>query len=85
MAFTSVASSASDGLILAVNSARKGFIVTNTDANALYLKMDNGAATAASFSAYLAQNESLGVNGYTGELRGIWAGDGSGNANVTEW
>jgi hypothetical protein len=85
-AFTQVASGTGSVPILAANGSRIGAIITNTDANALYLRMDGGTVTAANHSVSLAQNANYTVpHGYNGLITGIWAGDGAGHANVTEF
>jgi len=85
MAFTSVASAAADTQLLAEGSTRGGLIIVNTDANRLYVKFDSTAATSSSYSFYLDTGDVAGPFSYTGEVRGIWAADGSGAALVTSW
>lgn len=71
--------------ICAANGARSGLIVENTDANRLYVLLDTGNASATNFTFSLAQNEKYTVQGYSGIVKGLWAGDGSGSALVTEF
>jgi hypothetical protein len=85
MAFISVPSAATDTRLLAQDGVRGGFAVTNTDANVLYLLLDSSAASATNYSVALATGEAFGLSGYTGEIRGIWAADGSGAALMTSW
>lgn len=85
MAVSSVASAASDTLLASVNGVRDGLMITNTDANTLYVLLDSGVASATNYSISLAQNETFSVSDYTGEVRGIWALDGAGAALVTTW
>lgn len=85
MAITSVASAASDTLILAQSGGRGGLIITNTDANRLYVLFDTSAASTTNYSFYLDTGDVFDTIGYTGQIRGIWAGDGSGAALVTTW
>ena len=83
--FTQVASGTSSVTILAANGERTSALILNTDANALYLRLDGGTATSANHSVRLAQWEYFEVPvGFTGEITGIWDTDGSGHANVTE-
>jgi len=83
--FSQVASGTSSVTILAANGERVGGIIANTDTNALYLRLDGGTVTSANYSVMLAQNAEFQIPlGFTGLITGIWAGDGSGNANVTE-
>ena len=85
MAITSVASAASSTALLAPEGSRKGLIVTNTDANTLYVLLDGGTASATNHSFQLAQNASSIIYGWTGAVVGLWAGDGSGVALLTTW
>lgn len=84
---SSVASAATSTSILASNVNRKGARILNSDANALYLNLAGAAAVILTAShVKLAEGESFDVPaGYTGEIRGIWAADGSGAANVVEF
>lgn len=85
MAITSVDSAASSTVLLAVDTARRGLIVTNTDANALYVLLDGGTASTTNYSFSLATGESATVPDYPGPLTGIWAGNGSGVALLSHW
>lgn len=85
MAITSVSSSTSAAQLVAEDGNRAGLMVTNTDANALYVLLDSGTASATNHSISLATNETFSVSGYTGEVRGVWAADGAGVALVTTW
>lgn len=60
------------------------FVIENTDANRLYVLLHNGTASATNFSFSLAQNENAEITAYRGAVKGIWAGNGSGVALVTE-
>jgi len=83
---TSVNSGTGSVTILASNANRKGASVTNTDANILYLDLSGGTATNASYTAAVASGAYYEIPfGYTGLITGIWAGDGSGAALVTEF
>lgn len=83
---TSVNSAASSTTIIAANRLRAGVTVTNTDANILYLRVGGGTASSTSFSVALAANAHWEAPyGFTGEITGIWAVDGTGAALVTEY
>lgn len=83
---TSVASAAASTQLLAANTARKGAIITNTDANALFIDLSGGTASSTSYSVQLATDGTYEVPyGYTGAITGIWAVDGTGAALVTEF
>lgn len=84
---SSPASSTTSATLVAANVARKGLIIQNTDANALYIKF-GATAVATDFSVKIPGNdgywEMLGPVVYTGIVDGIWAADGSGEAFITE-
>lgn len=83
---SSVNSAASSTTILASNTARYGGSVTNTDANALYLLLGGGTASATNYSVKLFTDDYFEIPyGFTGAITGIWAADGSGVALVTEY
>jgi hypothetical protein len=83
---SSVDSSTGDATILAANANRKGASVFNTDANALYLLLSTGTASATNLSVSVAANGYYEVPfGYTGIIKGTWAADGAGAAKVTEF
>jgi len=85
-AFTSVNSAASSTTILASNANRKGAVIVNTDANALYLDLTGGTAATTRYATALSTGEEYEVPfGLTGLITGIWAADGSGAALVTEF
>jgi hypothetical protein len=83
MSVSSVASATSSTTLLAA-SARFRVIIENSDANRLYVLLDSGTASATNFSFSLAQDENAKVEDYHGVIKGIWAGDGSGFAYLTE-
>jgi hypothetical protein len=85
MAATSVSSGTTSAKFLDAHSARRGLIITNDDANRLYVLCGSGAASSTNYSFSLAQNENAAVYDYTGEVNGIWAADGSGAAKITEY
>jgi len=83
---TSVSSSASSGLILALNSNRKGFSISNISTAKLYLSFSNPATVANCFieipaSGFLLLDQQLIV---TNAIYGIWA-SANGAAQVTEY
>lgn len=82
---SAVASAATSATLLAANSNRKGVMIHNTDANALYVKY-GATASATSFTALIAANGSWTMPDpiYQGVIDGIWASDGSGSAYITE-
>lgn len=83
---SSVESGIASVTILAANTARKGATITNTDANALYLDLSGGTASATSYSVAVAAAGYYEVPyGFTGLITGIWAADGTGAAKVTEF
>ena len=83
MAITAVPSAATSTALLANDPYRKSFVMENSDANRLYVLLDSGAASSSNYSFSLAQYESVQIDGYKGEIYGIWASDGSGHAMIT--
>jgi hypothetical protein len=85
-ATTRVASIATDTVILAANTARRGASVYNSDTNPLQLLLASGVSSATNFTIQLATNTYFEVPfGYTGVIKGIWTVIGSGAAQVTEY
>lgn len=85
-ATTSVASSTNAGTILAANAARYGATVYNDDANGLYLLLGAGTVSATVYTVLVPSGGYYEVPyGFTGILTGLWAGDGSGSARITEF
>ena len=82
---TNVASSASDGTILASNASRKQATITNDSTSVLYLLLANAASSATVYSVKLASGAyyELPSPVYTGVIKGIWASV-DGYARVTE-
>lgn len=83
---TSVSSSASSGLLLALNANRKGFSISNISTAKLYLSFSNPATVANCFieipaSGFLLLDQQLIV---TNAIYGIWA-SANGAAQVTEY
>jgi hypothetical protein len=80
---TNVSSSASNGTILASNTAREGATIFNDSTAILYLKFGT-TASATSYTVQVAAGGYYEVPfGYTGIIDGIWA-SANGNARVTE-
>lgn len=65
--------------LLAANSSRKGLLLNNTDANAVYIYYGT-AATLTKFTAKIPANSywEMPQPIYTGRIDAIWAADGSG-------
>lgn len=83
---TSVPSAAADTLLLKGRSNRAGATITNTDANALYVLLADGVASATNYTVKLVTDAYFETPfGYSGPIRGIWAADGVGAALVTEF
>lgn len=83
---TAVASGITSVTILAANANRKGATITNTDANALYLDLSGATASSTSYTVAVATGGYYEVPfGYSGNITGIWAADGTGSALVTEF
>ena len=55
-----------------------------TGSKADHVLLHSGTASATNFSFSLAQNENAEITAYRGVVKGIWAGDGSGAALLTE-
>jgi hypothetical protein len=85
MAVTAVASTTTSTTLLAANPAREHIIITNDDANALYVRLDSGTASTTAYSFKLDEGEDAKIDGYEGEVTGIWSGDGTGGARITEY
>lgn len=82
---SSLASAATSAQFLAANSARKGLMLTNTDANAVLVKYGT-TASASSFTVRIIQNAywEMPKPIYTGRIDAIWEADGSGSLFGTE-
>lgn len=70
--------------LLAANTARYGFTIVNTDANALKVLLGSGTASATNYTFEISPGVSRSVTGYSGIVKGIWDADGSGAAIITE-
>lgn len=91
---TSVASVTTVGgvTILAANTARYGATIANDDANELYILLGAGTVSATVYTYKLAGYSGSGSvpyyevpYGFTGIITGLWSGDGSGSARITEF
>lgn len=82
---SSVASATSNQNLLAKNPNRAGVIIHNSDANAMLLKYGL-TASASSYTYKVAAGAHWEMPSplYTGPIDGIWEGDGSGAAMITE-
>lgn len=78
-----VASATVDTLLLAANPLRKGYSICNDSTEILYVLTADGEASTSLFSFKLGPNDTAFDTEYTGEVRGIWAGE-NGQALVTE-
>lgn len=83
---TSVSSSATSVLILASNSSRKGFSISNNSTSNLYLSFTNPATTTNSFiqmpsNSFLLLDQQLII---PNAIYGIWS-SANGTAQVTEY
>lgn len=84
-ALTQVSDSATSGTILASNTGRMAAIITNDSSARLYLRYEAADASTTVYTLSLAQHDSVTVEDYNGEIRGIWASDpNDGAARVTE-
>jgi hypothetical protein len=72
-------------VLLAAGNERNHVIIENSDANRLHVILDSAAAAVDSYSFSLAQNETARIYDYAGEIRGIWAADGTGYAHITTY
>lgn len=88
---TAVPSSITAGTLKAANTARYGLTISNTDANGLYILLGAGTVSATVFTVFLAGWSGTGAipyyevpYGFTGIVTGVWTGDGSGSAYMTE-
>lgn len=82
---TSVASAATSAQMLASTAGRRGAMMFNDDANAVYVKF----GTTASATDYTVQIPGGGYYEfplpiYTGRVDAIWVADGSGSLRITE-
>ena len=85
MALTVVASATSSTQLLPADSSRSSVIISNDDANRLFVLLDDAVVSTTSYSFSLGQYENARIAGAEAQSRimGIWAADGSGNAYLT--
>lgn len=76
----SLASAATSAQLLAANASRKGLLLTNTDANAVYVYYGT-TATATKFTVIIQPNAywEMPQPIYPGRIDAIWAANGSGS------
>jgi hypothetical protein len=85
MPVSAVASAATSTSLLASGDMGRWVIISNDDANRLYVCLDSATASTDNYSFYLESGESSVPIPFAGEIRGIWAADGAGKARVTTW
>lgn len=85
MPVTSVNSGTSSVDLLTPDSSRSSVILSNDDANRLYVLLGEGTVSSSNYSFSLAQYENARLVGEEarGRIGGIWAADGSGAVRVT--
>jgi hypothetical protein len=85
---SSVNSTTTSTALVSANVSRSGLVISNTDANRLYILQGSGtaAATAGSFTDYLDEGDTAYIDGEEAEQawQGIWTGDGAGAASITQ-
>ncbi len=81
---TQVSDSATSVTILAANSDRIRATIVNDSTEILYLRESSTAATTTNYSWKVQPDGTVVIDDYTGQLTGIWASDGSGQATVSE-
>lgn len=82
---TTLASSATSAQLLASTVGRRGLMLTNTDANGVYVKFGT-TASATSFSVFIPAGAFYVMDPpiYTGRIDAIWVADGAGSLIATE-
>lgn len=83
---TTALSSASSAQVVALNLSRKGLVLTNTDANTVYVKCGT-TASLTDFTVAIPPGGTWVMDQpiYTGRIDAIWAADGSGSLIGTEF
>jgi hypothetical protein len=72
--------------LLSSNSQRRGAVITNTDANPLYILMGTGTASSSNNHYVLNTGDTLELpHGFTGDVQGKWSAAGSGAAVSVEF
>ena len=69
---------------LATTGHRDRVLITNTDANRLYVLLGEGTASSSNHSFFLDTGDVFELVDYGGPISGVWAADGSGSSIVTE-
>lgn len=84
-AITSIARSNASQVALALNTARKGFVMTNDSGAVCYVAFA-GTATNALYTYRMQANSEIEPNfgSYTGAISVIWGSNGAGNLVITE-
>lgn len=83
---TQVSDTASDTLLLASTATRKRLTIVNDSTAALYVGCGTTTVSATNYSYVVFSNGTLEINGFTGQVRGIWATDpNTGAARITEF
>lgn len=92
--FSSVADTNADTQLIAANEDRVGLWITNTSSAVLYIRLcqtSTQAATATTGHSYrlAATGGQIDLSNFSGRawkgsVRGIWAANGTGAANITE-
>lgn len=83
---TTVSSTTTSTQLLAANVGRSNITFVNTDSNRLYILQGTGTASASNYTVYLDEDDSVDIDNDEAEqaFQGIWAGDGSGQATITQ-
>jgi len=80
---TDVAGSASSVTLIASNGARRRVTIFNDSTAILYVLEGTGTASTTNFTYKLQQDNSVTIDDYYGDIKGIWA-SATGNARITE-
>ena len=76
---TPLASTTTSTQLLAENHRRASLVCENSDANRVYILLGTGTASSSNYTFSLAQNANAQLQGWTGAIQVVWAGDGSGH------
>ena len=80
-----VAQSTASVVVAIENTTRLGCTIHNDTAATMYLILGKEAAASTNFTVAMSSQAYYEVPyGYTGEIRGLWSGSGTGAARVTE-
>lgn len=74
-------------VLAAADLTRMGLVIYNDSNRVLYVRVEAGAATADNWTVKLRKDDyfELPSPAYTGEVTGIWASAGTGQARVTSF